>query len=100
MQDLVVIDDNILRSMINDQRYLASFPCLQGGKKAFTTLPQRCNRCAKKQRKARNEALEQLRGCIANLDGVSRTTLKKMLKTKKVRIVYKRGGGKRIQLTF
>jgi len=100
MKNLVTINDSMLRSLTCDQRFLAAFPCLQQGKKGLQAAPSQCGRCRNKRKAAQAAALQGLRQCLAGLDAASKRELKRLLNTKQVRIVYRNGAGKTIQLTF
>lgn len=100
MGKLVTIDDKQIRNMVNDQRFLAAFPCLQGGNKLLQQSPRLCGRCMKKRQTAINGAMTAMRTCIGTLDQTSRNTLKKLLNANQVRVSFRNTRNQTIVLTF
>jgi hypothetical protein len=101
MRDLVVIEDSLIFSMLNDTAFSTTIPCLFGKKDIFlTNATGGCSSCAQKRQARRREELRRIKACLAGLGSDKRDTLKKLLNTKQLRVVYAGANGQTTQVTF
>lgn len=86
---LVVVEDNMVRMMLADPRFLKAVPCLREGKKKLVNVVRTCGHCSSRQTVMRKRAMNSIRGCLTGLTGAQRTQIKKLLGAKQIRIVFK-----------
>lgn len=98
---LVTIEDSVIRGILADPRYEKVIPCLASGKQALQSVGKKCGRCSRKRKMYRNQAMQQIKGCIAGLKGQEAKQFKKLLGAENVR-VYKptRKGQQPVPITF
>lgn len=101
MRDMVVIEDSLIFSMLNDTAFSTTIPCLFGKKDMFlTNAGAGCSSCMQKRQERRRLELGRIKACLAGLSTEKRAELKKLLNTDKIRIVYSTAGGQTAQVTF
>lgn len=99
--DLLVIDDNVLRGMMSDVRFTSAFPCLAQGKRKLELGPASgCNRCRRSRRNAQQNVMAQVRNCIAGLPNNKRQELKRLCNVRQMRVVRANARGGRVRVTF
>jgi hypothetical protein len=101
-QQLLVLDDNMLRGMLQDQRFTAAIPCLASAKAGLSQLPRGgCARCKKRdaQRKAAG-IIVQVRNCIATLPVSQRNALKQLTNARQIRVLRQNAQGAQVRVTF
>jgi hypothetical protein len=86
---LVVIEDNTIRMMLSDPRYLETIPCLRSGKQRLKNVAKKCGHCSRARATERKKAMNGIRACMAGLTGGQRQQLKRLLGAKQVRVVLK-----------
>ncbi len=86
---LVVIEDNTVRMMLADPRFLKAIPCLREGKKRLANVVKTCGHCSSRRTVMRKRAMNGIRACMTGLTGGQRTQVKKLLGAKQIRIVLK-----------
>ncbi len=84
--NLLVIEDQMVMSMLGDPRFVSLLPCLADGNATLDAIPKKCGRCNKKRADARVTIMASLRNCIANARGSTLTQLKELLNTRQIRI--------------
>lgn len=99
MTELVVIEDSTILTMIRDARF-AEIPCLANKADIFTAKAGGCGACARKRQQRQRQEMARIKSCLAALAPELKAALKQLLNTKKVRVVYARGDGEIVQLTF
>jgi len=101
--NLLVVDDGMLNSMMNDPRYLAAFPCLAAGQRqldAGVSAPG-CGRCGKKGKNdVRRDVLLSVRNCITGMAPQQRAEFKRLANARQVRFMQPRRGGGITRITF
>lgn len=85
--NLLVIEDNTIRTLLADPRYLEAIPCLKSGKRELASIGRRCARCSRKRLRMRKQAFQHIRQCIAGLSPPQKVMFKKLLGAKQVRVV-------------
>jgi len=98
--NLLQIEDNMIRGMMADQRFLTLIPCLADTARTLQTRLAECTTCARKKNTANVDAIKAAKGCLTRLPAETRKKLKAMLDTRQIRI-YKIGGqGQTIKVTY
>jgi|694.fasta_scaffold137971_2 hypothetical protein len=101
MRDLVVIEDSLIFSMLNDTAFTNTIPCLFGKKDIFlTNATGGCSSCSQKRQERRRAEIARIKACLAGLSTEKRAELKKLFNTQKIRIVYTTAGNQTAQVTF
>lgn len=96
---LLVLEDTHFRTMMNDVKFVAAFPCLASAQKTLTKTTS-CTPCeARRLRTTGTDALGVARKCLAGLSKEGKTKLKSMLGARQIRIIS-RSGGRVVKLTF
>ena len=93
---LLVLEETTLTAMANDARFAQAFPFLKG----LRQVPQkRCGMCGTANR-VRAGSFQTAKQTLAALGPDQKLVLKKLLNAKNARVIYRRGDGKMIALTF
>lgn len=100
MRKLVVLDDSVIISLINDQKYVDAIPCFFNKRQVFATSTGGCSPCAQKKKEHQRAELAQIKSCLAGMSPDKKNTLRELLDTEKVRVVYISPSGQVTQLTF
>ena len=100
MAQLVVIDDGLILSLLNDNEFVAKIPCLYNKKEIFRTAAGGCGTCARKREERQRKEMATIKMCIAGMSSDKKNELKKKLNAEQLRIVYVNGGGQVVQLNF
>ena len=100
MRALVVIDDGLIMSLLNDTKLSAQIPCLYNKREMFRTSAGGCGSCARKKLEKQRKELSTIKTCLGNLAPDKKQILKTHLGADQVRIFYVDGAGKTVQLTF
>ncbi len=98
--DAEIAREALVRTMLSDERYLTAFPCLQAPGRAVNQVGGGCGSCNRQKRQNTSHLLQQAKTCLAGLPAASKTRLKQLLDTKRVRLVYLTNQSRRMQLTF
>lgn len=100
-KNLVTIEDSTVKMIISDPRYTEAIPCLQNGRSALKSVKKRCGRCSRKRKQLQNDAMSQIKGCIAGLRGEQAKKFKELIGAKKVRVYQNAGRGRQpVPVTF
>lgn len=100
MRPLVVIDDGIIFSLLNDAAFAASIPCLQNKKEIFATSLSSCGSCARKRQERQKKEMTTIKACLAGMSTEKKNELKKRLNAQQARILYVNNANQVVQLTF
>lgn len=100
MNKLVVLDDAIIFSLLNDTAFTAQVPCLQNKKEVFTSGTSGCGVCMKKRQERQRREMAAIKSCIAGLSAEKKAALKQKLNAEQIRIMYTDLSGQTVQLTF
>ena len=93
----VTIQESTLAAMACDQRFLVEFPFLSELKRA--PRKRGCGGCGAKAG-VRSDVYQTVKAKLATMDSTRKQTLKRLLNTKGVRIVFRDAKNQTIQLTF
>jgi len=101
MQEIVVIEDSTIASMISDPRFTAAIPCLQNQQ---AVLQQQgaggCGACARKRAANQRAALANIKMCLSGLSQDKKNELKQLLDTKQIKVVFATASGQIATTTF
>lgn len=101
MASLVVLDDSMIMSMLNNSAFSTQFPCLFNKRDIFKSAAAAgCGMCAKKRQERQRKEMATLKTCLAGMGPEKKAALKKMLEADQLRIVYTNLAGQVVQLTF
>lgn len=100
--NILKIEDNTLRSIMNDPQLQQLLPCLKPAADALAAIAKgkSCKSCKSAKKDGVAAAMNQARRCVANTRGKSLRELKAALNTKQLRILAKNSSGKTIQWTL
>lgn len=99
MQDLLVIEDSTIASMVKDDRF-AGIPCLMNQASVVAPASTSCGSCARKRLEAQRAALVRIKTCLAGLSPEKKNELKTLLNAKNVRVVFTTATGQVSSVTF
>lgn len=99
MNDLVIIEDSTVLTMLQDRRFSDAIPCLFNKAETFRTTTG-CGSCARKRQEKQRSEMAKIKSCLAALSPDKKTALKQLLGAKKVRVVFVNPTGQVVQLTF
>lgn len=100
---LLTVEDNMLRSLMNDPQIQAILPCLKPAKAMLDSTAKgkpNCNRCNRDKTNITSQALGQARVCVANARGATLRQLKDALGTQQLRILARNGRGQTVKWTL
>lgn len=101
MASLVVLDDSMIMSMLNNAAFSTQFPCLFNKRDIFKSAAAAgCGMCAKKRQERQRKEMATLKTCLAGMGPEKKAALKQMLEADQLRIVYTNLAGQVVQLTF
>jgi hypothetical protein len=100
MRALVVIDDGLIFSMLNDPAFNTTIPCLFGKREIFKNATGGCSSCAKKKQDNRRQEMMRIKACLAGLSDEKRKQLKQLFNAERVRVMYSDAAGQIIQVNF
>ena len=100
MAQLVVVDDGLIMSLLQDNEFAAQIPCLYNKKEIFRAAAGGCGACARKKHDRQRREMATIKMCLAGMSADKKEVLKKKLNAEQVRIMYVNGGGQVVQLTF
>lgn len=101
MAQLVVIDDGLILSLLTDDAFAASIPCLYNKKEIFRTGANTgCGACARKRQDRQRKEMATIKMCLAGMSADKKESLKKKLNAEQARIMYANAGGQVVQVTF
>lgn len=100
MRPLVVLDDSLIMSLINDAEFSAQVPCLYNKREVFRAGPGGCGACARKRQEKYRKEMATIKMCLAGLSPEKKTLVRQKLDAQQVRIMYVNGAGQTVQLTF
>lgn len=101
MRDLIIIEDSTISSMLRDNRYVSSFPCLKTAADRLKNMQPGCGRCGRKTAgRTQTNIIQDAKNCLRELSPEGRTKLKALIGAKKYRIVYKDNAGRIMKVTF
>lgn len=100
--NLYTIEDNTLRSLMNDSQIQQILPCLKPAAESLSLINKgkKCNKCERERAQGISEALGQARRCIANTRGAALNQLKAALNTKQIRVLARNPSGKTVKWTL
>jgi hypothetical protein len=90
--DLLVLNDNILRNMVDDVRITAIVPCLSQSKTKFREAKAQCGKCSAKQARAAGQFMSDAKTCIISLRGDTLKRFKGLIDANKIRVKVQKGG--------
>lgn len=100
MAQLVVIDDGLILTLLNDTAFSAQIPCLYNKKEIFRAAAGGCGACARKRQERQRREMATIKMCLAGMGADKKTELKKRLDADQARIMYVDASGKVVQVTF
>lgn len=100
MQELVVIEDSTIASMVRDERFVSAIPCLVNQAQAIMPAKTGCGSCARKRAEQQRAALARIKTCLAGLSVEKKNELKQLLNAKNIRVVFTTATGQVSTLTF
>lgn len=95
MLDLFIIDNGALKNIIRDSRFDRLLPCLVNARERLAQVPAQatgCGRCSQKRDGTDLAILTDVRNCIVRLAPEQRDEFKRLLNTRRVKIVAGRDG--------
>lgn len=98
MYKLLVIEENVLRGMASNAKYLREFPCLVAVQQAIPAGG--CGGCGSRRTAEARVSFEAARTCIGTLPDSKKIQLRQMLHAHRVRIRFRTANGKLQELTF
>jgi hypothetical protein len=98
MQDLVIVENSTIGSMLADPDVVSQLPCLQNAA-AASPAKKGCGKCGRKNT-AKAAEYTGIKNCLAGMSSNGKRKLKTLLHAKKVRIMYLNNSGRIIKLTF
>ena len=102
-KNLLVIEDNSVRAMMQDPRITELLPCLIHPRKRLLSIKkgkENCNRCKSEKAAIVSEAMTTAKNCIRGLRGPQLNQLKKLLNARQLRVIAKNGKGQTAQFTL
>lgn len=100
MAQLVVLDDGVILSLLNDNEFSAKIPCLYNKKEIFRKTSVGCGACARKRQDRQRKEMATIKMCISGMSADKKEELKKKLNAEQVRILYVNAAEQVVQLTF
>jgi hypothetical protein len=100
MTALVVLDDNVILSLIRDAGFASTIPCIANKKELFKPTGTACGTCKRKREQRIRQELATIKTCLAGLSTDAKLKLKQYLAAEKVRVLYTNLAGQVVQLTF
>ena len=100
MNELVVLEESVILSLINDAGFASTVPCLAHKKEIFKPSATTCGTCKRKREQRLRQEMAAIKACLAGLSTEAKTALKQKLGAAKVRILYTNLAGQVTQLTF
>jgi hypothetical protein len=100
MQKLVIVDDAIILSLLNDVAFVEQIPCLYNKREIFRAGGTGCGSCAKKRQDRQRTEMSNIKSCLVGLSPDKKNLLKKKLNAEQVRVVFAGAGGQPSQFTF
>jgi hypothetical protein len=99
LHKLLVIQDNTLKGMAAQKRFIVEFPFLQSLNRINDGGKKRCGSCRTSNNRT-SEVFAAAKRVLASMPSAKKQRLKDMLGTKKIRVTYRQPGGKTVELTF
>jgi hypothetical protein len=100
MTDLVVIEDSTITSMVNDEKFNKTIPCLINQAGSVIPAPTGCGSCARKRAEASRQAIRRIKECLAGMSPEKKSELKQLLNAQKVKVVFATATGQITTVTF
>lgn len=100
MTQLVVLEESVILSLINDTAFASTIPCLANKKDLFKPGATSCGTCKKKREQRLRQEMATIKSCLAGLSAEAKMKLKQKLGAEKVRVLYTNLAGQVVQLTF
>lgn len=100
MQDMVVIEDNTIVSMVSDARFNTTIPCLMNQTGAVIPAPTGCGSCARKRAEGARQAIGRVKACLADMSAEKKNELKQLLNAQHVKVVFATATGQISTVTF
>ena len=100
MTQLVVVDDSLLLSLMQDNVFAAKIPCLYNKKEIFRSAAGGCGSCAQKRQARQKHEMAAIKMCLAGMSPEKKAEFKQRLNAEQARIVYVDAAGKIVQMTF
>ena len=100
MTDLLILEDRVLNGLLSDPRVVAAIPCLANVAKNYDKNKVGCGRCKAKARQVVVNTTAAAKQCIGSLSSAAKISLKQLVNARQIRLTYRNGSGKLIQLTF
>jgi hypothetical protein len=98
--DLVVIEDSTILSMLADSKYTTAIPCLYNKLEVFRAGNTTCGECARKRQARQRNEMAKIKTCLAALSNEKKAELKQLLGATKLRVTYVNHSGQVVALTF
>lgn len=100
MAQLVVVDDGLILSLLQDNAFTATIPCLYNKREIFRTTSGGCGPCARKKQDRQRKEMATIKMCLAGMGADKKEALKKKLNAEQIRIMYVNAGGQVVQHNF
>jgi hypothetical protein len=100
MAQLVVIDDGLILSLLNDTAFAAQIPCLYNKKEIFRTGAGGCGACARKRQERQRKEMATIKMCLAGMGADKKEALKQKLNAEQIRVMYVNSAGQVVQHNF
>lgn len=103
MTNLLVVEDQTIRAMMQDPRIMQLLPCLAGAAQQIANVGpdgKDCAICKRKRDRITNDAMKTARNCVANTRGERLKSLLQILDARQIRITIKNAQGRSQVLTL
>lgn len=100
MADTVVIEDSTIISMVNDERFNKTIPCLMNQAGNVIPAPTGCGSCARKRAEGARQAIGRVKACLADMSAEKKSELKQLLNAQTVKVVFATATGQISTITF
>jgi hypothetical protein len=100
MSDTIVIEDSTIVSMVNDERFNKTIPCLMNQAGSVIPAPTGCGSCARKRAEAARQAIGRVKACIVDMSVDKKNELKQLLNAQKIKLVFATATGQISTVTF
>jgi hypothetical protein len=100
MRPLVVLDDSLIMSLVNDVEFSTQIPCLYNKREVFRPGAGGCSSCARKRQEKYRREMATIKTCLSGLSPDKKALIRQKLDAQQVRILYVNGAGQTVQLTF
>ena len=103
MINLLIIEDNTIKAILQDPRLVSLLPCLTQPKADLESVAKgglNCTKCEYQKKQIAIKAFAAAKSCIRTTRGNRLKELKRILNAKQLRLIVTNANGKRMKLTF